>query len=357
MKRFFMMAVALAAGAWAPLQARASTVNCSAGQTITKAINALKPAVGYQQINVSGSCTEQVVIQSGLAVNIIGAKGASLQPPASFSGPTVVVLGKLLVQTLAVAGTSYTAFQVNGFSGATLQLSQVVITGPGQAIYASNNASLLVQASTISAAGNPAINVDQSSLEVDGFSFYSGATISSVTSSGGDGIGCYSGGTVKLNAGPGSVAVSNNGGTALDAVGCVVIITGSGSGKTGFVDLSNNKGFTSINLDQAASLTIDHATINNNAGIGIYAQVGSGVLLAGAVTLTGNGNNALNAQQGAALRLRSYAGVNTIRAPSTVNATLFECYQGGHIYVDQIAGTITPAPTAADIGCLQVGGP
>jgi hypothetical protein len=31
--------------------------------------------------------------------------------------------------------------------------------------------------------------------------------------------------------------------------------------------------------------------------------------------------------------------------------------QGGKIYVDKIAGEITPAPTAAQLGCLHVGGP
>ncbi len=335
----------------------ATTVNCKAGRTITQAINALRPAAGYQQINVLGSCTEQVFVPTGLAVAITGAKGASLQPPQSYTGPTVEVQGKLVVQTLAVVGTSFTAFQVNGISGGTLQISDVAITGPGQAIYASNNASVLVQASTVSAPGNPAINVDQSSLEVDGFSFYSASTTSSVTSSGGDGIGCYSGGTVKLNAGPGSVAVSNNGGTALDAVGCAVIITGSGTGKPGFVDLSNNKGFTSNNLAQAAALTIDHATITSNTGIGIFAQVGSGVLLTGSVTLTGNGAVALQAQVGAVSNIASYNGINTISAANGPTASLFGCFQGGKIYVGQIAGTITPAPTAANQGCLQVGGP
>ena len=38
-------------------------------------------------------------------------------------------------------------------------------------------------------------------------------------------------------------------------------------------------------------------------------------------------------------------------------SNVFDCYQGGKIYVDKIAGEITPAPTTAQLGCLHIGGP
>jgi hypothetical protein len=47
-------------------------------------------------------------------------------------------------------------------------------------------------------------------------------------------------------------------------------------------------------------------------------------------------------------------GVSTVKDNGK---NLFLCYQGGHIYVDQIAGTIQPPPTKAQRGCLQIGGP
>jgi len=73
------------------------------------------------------------------------------------------------------------------------------------------------------------------------------------------------------------------------------------------------------------------------------------------VTVNISGNVAgIYTSQGATVQFVDFNGVSTV---SNNGTKVFACYQGGQIYVDKIAGEITPAPTAAQLGCLHVGGP
>ncbi len=334
------------------------SVDCNtSGQTITAAINALTPAPGYQQINVSGTCKEAIYIPPELAVSLVGAKGARIVPPTNATGPTIGVAGKLFLYGMTVTSTSFTAIYLGGQNGGVAAIvTNSTLDGPGGAVNVSGGATVQVQASKLAVTGTTAAiqTYNQGVVEVDGYSSYSTAAGTTISSTGGSGIGCYGGGNVVVNAYGGTVAIKDNGGTAIDSVGCNVQLTG---GKT-FVELEGNKGFAALNMAQASSLTIDHVKIEDNAGLGIYAQIGSGVQISGAVTISGNGNTPLQASSGAILRFVSYAGgINTIGAPSTFTGPWYGCYQGGKIYVDQIANIIQPAPTSAELGCLQVGGP
>ncbi len=96
----------------------------------------------------------------------------------------------------------------------------------------------------------------------------------------------------------------------------------------------------------------------DNTDTGIDAREGANVQLDGqGVEIKGNTGQAIAAQQNAAVHIVPYNGINTISNPAGNTNPLFNCYHGAKIFVDQISGTITPAPTSADIGCLTVGGP
>jgi hypothetical protein len=98
--------------------------------------------------------------------------------------------------------------------------------------------------------------------------------------------------------------------------------------------------------------------ISNSAGIGLFVVGGGSAFISGGMVITGNGSNAIDAQQNGVVSIFNFGGgVNTVSEASGNSNVLFGCYQGGKIYVPQISGYITPAPTQSNIGCLQVGGP
>ena len=95
------------------------------------------------------------------------------------------------------------------------------------------------------------------------------------------------------------------------------------------VKIENSAGFAAINASLNAGMQLNNVTMSSNIA-GIYTN------------------------QGAIVQFVPYNGVSTVKNNGD---TIFSCYQGGQIYVDQIAGTITRAPTKAQLGCLHVGGP
>lgn len=95
------------------------------------------------------------------------------------------------------------------------------------------------------------------------------------------------------------------------------------------VEILDSAGFAAINASLNAAIQLNNVTITGNvAGI--------------------------SADQGATVQFVSFNGASTVK---NNGSNVFDCYQGGKIYVDKIAGEITPTPTTAQLGCLHIGGP
>jgi len=351
--------------------AQAASVACNSGGTISAALAKLKPATGYITLGVSGTCSDNIYIPPNLAVNLIGTKGASLTAAVA-GNPAIDVQGRLILKTMTVSATSGSTVYVEQGGFATLQADSI---SGSTALQVAFNAGAQIQNSTltvISGVTAPAIQIYAGgTLEIDG-----DAPIDGVKGSTVQGLNCGGGGTVSLGAYGGPVTISGSPADGIYGSGCTITAVAN-AGET--LSISNNKGWGvnstggTINLvdvtisnngadgiaaRNAAALTLTGSIVSNNSGFGIFATTAAGVSLPGGNTISGNGSNAMNLQVGAVLTIFNYnGGVNTITEASGNTNVLFSCYQGGKVYVNQISGYITPAPTTADIGCLQVGGP
>ena len=358
----------IAAGAG---HAHAASVACNSGGSISAAVAKLKPATGYVTLGVSGACSDNIYIPPNLAVNLVGAKGASLTAAVA-GNPAINVQGRLILQTMTVSSTSFATVYVAQGGFATLQADTVSGAGAMQVAF---NAGAQIQNSTLTVTSGttaPAIQIYAGgTLEIDG-----DAPIGAVKGSTVQGINCGGGGTVSLGAYGGPVTISGSPADGIYGSGCTITAVanagetlsisdnkGRGVNSTGgtvnLVDVTiSGNGNNGIQAGNAAALTLTGSTVSNNSGFGIFATTAAGVSLPGGNTISGNGSNAMAVQVGAVLTIFNYTGgVNMITEASGNTNVLFSCYQGGKVYVNQINGYITPAPTAADIGCLQVGGP
>lgn len=307
--------------------AQATTVNCSAGQTLGNAINALPPAPYYASITVSGACHESVTIPPGILVSITGAAGASLTPPAGSTG--FYVIGKLNLTNLSIVGNAsgYNAIFVD--QGAYAQLTALRITGSADGVDFAHGASGRIINSVVTVTSSQAIGLfGAGTVEIDAFAAVDG--VGGTTLSGSSyGVNC-SQGTLLLNASGGNLVINNAGVAGVQAGPCTASTSVASGSK---ILISGNY-------------------------IGVFAKVGGSVVITGGVTIGNSSNSAINTQQNGVVSIFNFSGgVNTIYRASGNTNVLFSCYQGGKIYVQQIAGYITPAPTSADQGCLQVGGP
>lgn len=342
-----LLSVAIAAAAHA-----ATKVDCSAGQTISGAIAALKPAAGYQIIDVTGACTDNVYIAPNQAIAIQSIKGASLTPKNT-SGAAIESDGHLYLYNFAINTGNFAGVFVN--QGGYAQVDALTITGPGDGIQVSDHSGALIDNSSIKVTGFAALNIYAGGdVEVDGLAI-KGQTGPSFTG-GSDGILCPSG-TVTLNASGAPITLSGSGSLGLQAEGCV-IRTFISSGQSITIDGNGggHQGGGGVAAYHGAQVELYGVAVTNNTGFGVNVVENSEVTISGA-TITGNSGVALGTAQNGVISIANYIGINTITEPSGDTNALFGCYQGGKIYVDQIAGTIQPPPTQQNQGCLTIGGP
>ncbi len=327
MKAVVRLALATTCFMGAASVANATTVNCAAGQTLTDAIAALTPAVTYQSLIVLGACAESVSIPPGLEVAITGAGGASLTPPPGSAG--FYVTGKMILTNLSIVGNAggYNAIYVD--QGGYVQLTALKITGGADGVDFAHGASGQIINSTISVTSSEAIGLfGAGTVEIDGFSAVDGISATTLIGSS-YGVNCAQGALI-LNADGGALVIKNAGVAGVQVAQCTA----------------------STNVASGSEILI-----GNNA-TGIFTKMGGSMVIAGGVTIGGNSNGAIIAQQNGVVSILNFdGGVNTIYEGAGNTNILFNCYQGGKIYVPAIAGYIKPPPSLADQGCLQVGGP
>jgi hypothetical protein len=335
------------------------TVNCDTpGQSISGAIAALNPSPYYQIINVSGKCKENIYIPPELAVTLVAAEGTRLLP-ATITSATVDVEGRLVAENIYIETGSFAGFYVN--AGGFGTLIGGTIEGAGSGVQVADNSGALLQDTMIKVTGSAAVSLyANGSLEVDGVAGLfgrNGVSIASIAS-GGIGIFCGQGNVTLSTKGGGDISLKENGFAGISAIGCNVKVNASAANPV-TIDRTGVAGKNSDGIVlQGGSATLNGVRIIQNLGNGLDAYENASVALQGdGLEIEGNLGAGILAAQGATVHIVPYNGINTIAQGGSDSNPLFACYQGGNIYVDQIAGTITPAPTKATLGCLTVGAP
>jgi hypothetical protein len=340
----FAFAIAGAAAATGAVAAQTVNVDCAKGQTISAALAANSPAKGPLTLLVRGTCTEDVFVDRFSGVTIEGNPLATIRP-AHAVDVTVGAASPVTLDNVEIAGGS-----IGIFVGphTYLQLQHSKVTGKGAGVDVSDNSSLDVTDSTIATTGAYGI---QSGL---------GSTVQILADQGNttevtgaqQGVSCgYS--TLELfTAGNGTILIDKNTQVGVNDFVCNL----QASNPRGRIQIAANgkTGAYGAGLAQAGGAAILYSVeIVNSAGTAAIIAVLNAAVQLSRVTLTGNVAG-ISASQGAVVQFTPLIGVSTVKDNGKHP---FLCYQGGHIYVDQIAGTIRPPPTKAQQGCLQIGGP
>jgi hypothetical protein len=321
------------------------TVDCSKGQTIKAALAANPAAAGGLTILVNGTCIEDVFVSRVSEVTIEGNPTATLRPVHPTDN-TVAALSQLELQGISIEGGS-TAVYVGPHAYVTIEDS--TITGPGNGVFVWDSSALDTIDSRFATTGAYGIDAGLgSTLNI----FADTGKTMEVTTAQTAGIFCSSSKINLQTAGSGTILIKNNKGIGIEALDCGT----ETYNPSGIINISNNgtAGKYAAGFEQFGGVSIlNTVEISDTIGLGaIYAALNAAMQL-NKVTLTGNTAGIL-ANQGATVQFVPYGGVSTVKDNGSA---VFSCYQGGQIYVDKIAGTITPTPTKAQLGCLHVGGP
>jgi Right handed beta helix region len=338
------LALGIAGAVTGAAAAQTAKVNCAKHQTITAALAANSPANGPLTLLVNGTCNEDVFVDRFSGVTIEGNPAATIRP-AHATDVTLNAASQLVLRNIEIVAGSIGIY-VGPHS--YLQLQHSTVTGTGAGVDVWDNSSLDVTDSTISATGAYGI---QSAL---------GSTIQIVADAGNtteitgahQGVSCgYS--TIDLStSGNGTILIDKNREIGVQDYVCnLQTYNPSGAIRIAANGQAGNYG---AGLAQASGVAIlNSVEIVKSAGDGAIDAVLNAAVQLNGVTLTGNVAG-ISAGQGAVVQFTAINGISTV---SDNGNKVFSCYQGGHIYVDQIAGTIKPPPTKAQLGCLHIGGP
>lgn len=337
------LAFAAAVSACGAASAATVTVNCAKGQTIAAALAANSPANGGLTLLVSGTCTEDVNIDRFSGVRIQGSPSATLKPVKA-TDTVVTANSRLILQNVAIAGGA-TGVAVGPHAYVTIANSE--ITGPGIGVNVWDNSSLDLNDATIATTGSYGI---QSGL---GSTIAVHADSGDVTEITGAQIGilCNSGNLNLTTAGSGKILIQKNKRRGVTDQGCGLFTYNP----SGTISLSANgtaSDGAGVELHGGTAILNSVEILNTVGFAAINAALNAGLQLNN-VTMTGNVAGIV-ASQGAVVQFVSFNGASTVKNNGT---NVFSCYQGGQIDVNAIAGTITPAPSKAQLGCLHVGGP
>jgi hypothetical protein len=342
--RFPHLALSVAVLAAAAGAAHASvTVNCAKGQTIAAALAANPPANGGLLLLVNGTCTEDVVVNRFSETTIQGNPTATLRPVHA-TDTAITAFSLLDLNSVSIAGGSTGVSVSHGY----VRLIHSEITGTGIGISLWDGSTLDVTDSTIATTGGYGINSGLGST----IDIYTDAGDTTTISGATFGVFCSSGKLNLTTEGNGIILIEKNKTSGIEAWDCG-LQTYNPSG-TISITANGTAGSYGVGLEQRGGVAIlNSVEITNTTGAeAVNALLNAGVQL-NHVTLTGNVAG-ISANQGSVVQFVDFNGVSTVKSNGTA---VFSCYQGGQIYIQQIAGYITPAPTKAQLGCLHVGGP
>jgi hypothetical protein len=317
------------------------TVDCSAGQSVNKAIGDANPTEQLT-ITIKGTCTEAVFVGRDDVTLNANAPGDGIAAPAganvalslnaaqrvnlnglTLSGGQWALLAsngsQFFGSKLHVSGASNTGIAID--LGASAQLFDTAVDGNQNGIQVSDGGAISINGGTVSNSTDFGVSTDGGHLRMGGgvvvshsgwngiFSAHGGSAEindTTVQTSGASGVLAYDGGAIHLfgsgvvvqsNGGPG---VSASGGGAVQIQNGVQLTNNAQGGanafNTGALEVSgavikNNTG-DGIDISLASSATVDTSTITGNSGHGIgildtsVAQFG---FPSGNNQITGNG--------------------------------------------------------------------
>jgi hypothetical protein len=289
------------------------TVDCGAGQTVSKAIGDANPTEPLT-VTVKGTCNEAVAIgRDDVSLNA-NAPGDGITAPAgatsaiSLNAAHRVNLSGLTLSggqwgILASNGSQFSAskLHVTGASntgiaadlGSTAQLFDTTVDGNqgGVATYAGG--AISINGGTVSNSAQFGVSTDSGAIRMSGgvvvshsgwngiFAGHGGsieANDTTVTTSGSSGVLAYNGGAIHLYGS--GVLVAHNSGQGVSAAG------GGAVQIQGAVQVTNN-GQGGANAFNTGALEISGAVIQNNTGEGVYISLGSSATI-DTTTISGN---------------------------------------------------------------------
>lgn len=272
------------------LPSRTTSVNCNTGQKINTALRRQLPGGGLV-VNITGVCTENVVITTDGVVLRAAAPGAGIT---------------------AADATRDVVF-IDG--GRRIELEGLVISGGTRGVNAFRGASVEVDTCTVQGSS------------ITGITSGYGATIfmdnSTVQTSGGDGVLAATHGTVVVT----NSTVSNNGRDGFLASRNAHIRVGQNFGSTAFGPVTvRDNARNGITIVDASTVLVNQTTVRNNLSTGIFVGRGSqgeigGTVIAGvpgANTLTLN-NRGISVEGGHATILGNSITANTLQGITFFN--------------------------------------
>lgn len=339
-----LVAVAVAAMTASAYAQPPVTVNCAKGQKIADALNSHPSSAGALTLLVNGTCTEDVTISRFSGTTIQGNPTATLRPVHPTD--TTITIGShvTLIDVTVISGVRAIADGPRGY----VSLENSIVKGPGIGVLVWDDSLLDVIGSTIEATGQYGIQSSQGSTifihadpgkttEITGAEF---------------GVFCSSAKLFLSTDGNGEILIQKNRQLGLQDFDCGV----QTYNPSGTIRIAANgaKNAYGAGIAQRGGVAILNSVelLNNIGFAAINATLNAGVQLNN-VTMTGNVAG-ISANQAAIVQFVSFDGPSTVKNNGT---NVFQCYQGGQIYVDQIVGTITPTPSKAQLGCLHIGGP
>jgi hypothetical protein len=288
-------------------------VDCSAGQSVSQALNQNADATNLQ-IAIKGTCTEFVNIsRDNVSLNAVSA-GDGLAAPGN--GPALFIRGRLN----RIDGLTITGGAGLNVSGGQVDVNNATISGGSSAVSAGGNGNASVSNSTLSAANEVVHAAQGGSVQLNNVTVLgAGAgsdgivaqTGGSVTSFGGDVSGArfaviaYPGGSAEIDDGTihdnlngglfafgggihasgGSVTRSTFAGASAAAGGVLILSSG--------IDIAHNS--VGVESDGGHILIQDGAIVENNAQDGVRATNASSVsIVNGATFIRNNGGDGVH---------------------------------------------------------------
>jgi len=265
-------------------------VDCSAGETIAKALtlgDERKPLL----VQISGTCSEHLLIDRNDVTLAAGAPGATISGPDPAIDVIKVIASRVAIEGLTVTG-GRNGITADSAPGLIVRNATVRGTGRNGITYA-RGASGMVDGCTVANNARDGVSVDAASATVIN---------SQITQNGRMGVGLFTNSSARIGVDNANAAAGNV--ISANASNGIHIIFGSGA-VIGMNEITGNGTSAApgnlrigINLASASADIVGGNTISGNAGTGINLTRSSAIIgdanfgLTTVNTITGNGNPA-----------------------------------------------------------------
>ena len=322
--------------------AQAGPVACSSKVRLQTAIDSA-PAGAVTTLNVTGTCTENIVVPQGKTIIVIGSLAKTKIIPKDISLPAVSSYGDITLQNVVVQNAAGVADSlVEAYRGGVLQLAGSSLSAPkvDSVVGIWDHATGTIINSRISGGASDAVDT------ANGGSLWLGANPAQAAGPDGakttisGGLFCGPGSNLHLrvksaNGKDGAVAITGGQWAAIGANQCDMNIQNRTSSVNNLTITSDSG--PGINLNQS-TLQLEAAKVFNNKDTGISA-LQSSAMIAGS-TFSGNVNGDLNSGPGASIMIPGWAAKNNMPDAFTKENVL-TCWPGDGEHIVVMTGGLT----------------